>query len=446
LRKVVGFFKCFAVAAISAVLISACSGNEPSKPKNIIYLIGDGMGMSHLSAYRHYKNSGSDWLGVDGKAVPNTLFDKYFVGMASTHPHDDTLVTDSAAGATALAAGIKTYNGAISVDEEQNSLFTVLQQAKKLNKLTATVSTSQITHATPASFWSHNESRHNQNEIADQAFDHRIDGKFSTDLLFGGGTKYLIREDRNLVEEFKQAGWQYTDNLNDIHKVDGLPALGLFAEKGLPYAIDNPGLPNRLAHMSKKALQLLNANNPNGFFVMIEGSQIDWCSHGNDVACAMQEMSDFEATLQVAIDFAKEDGNTLVVVTADHGTGGLTLGVGKEYVWRPDALHKVRISADQFIKQLSSGADIEQLWQQHIDWPLTSEQLEQFVSFQAEQNAKAADKLFVDIINQASHTGWTTRGHTGSDVAVIAFGPSSEQFSGHQDNTDLAKKLFGLLQ
>lgn len=444
--------KLVSAAIASCLLLTSCSSettskpeSKASKPKNIIYMIGDGMGMAHLTAYRHYKNSTKEKIGLGDKAVPTTLFDDYFVGVASTLPEDDTLVTDSAASATALSSGVKTYNGAIALDNDKTPTFTLMEKAKQLGMLTGTVSTSQITHATPASFWAHNVSRKNENEIADAAFDDKMDGKFKTDLLLGGGKAFLIREDRDLTNEFQQAGWQYSDQLTELDKLTALPALGLFGDKGMTYAIDNPELPNRLQAMTDKALQLLDKNNSNGFVVMIEGSQIDWCSHANDIACAMAEMVDFEKTLSTVLDFAKKDGNTLVVLTADHSTGGLTVGANKKYLWLPDMVHQVNISAEVLAEKYLAGEEVEKTWNQYINYPLTTEQ-----ATELKEAVKSNDKWFVaskiaKITSDASYTGWTTTGHTGEDVGVIAFGPQSEQFRGFQDNTDLAKKLFNLL-
>ena len=438
------------VAALSCLALTSCASMTPkqveTKPKNIIYMIGDGMGMAHLTAYRHYKNSDSKHIGLGDKQVPKTLFDEHFVGVASTLPEDDTLVTDSAAGATALSSGEKTYNGAIALDNDKTPTFTVIERAKQLGMLTATVSTSQITHATPASFWAHNASRRNENEIADAAFDDRQNGQFKTDLLLGGGKKFLIRDDRDITKEFQQAGWQYTDQLTELDKLTQLPALGLFADKGLTYAIDQPELPNRLQVMTKKALQLLDQNNPNGFFVMIEGSQIDWCSHGNDIACAMEEMKDFEQTLATVLEFAKKDGNTLVVLTADHSTGGLTVGANKTYKWLPNLVHQVNISGQVLTEKLLAGEPVEATWNKYIEYPLTPEQVKALTELQQKKDGKALNTSIVNITSDASYTGWTTTGHTGEDVGVIAFGPNAEQFRGFQDNTDLAKKLFNLLK
>jgi len=439
-------------AILSLALVSGCSSTgtspapAPSQPKNIIYLIGDGMSMAHLSAYRYFKNSNAQHVGLGDKHVPVTLFDRYFVGKASTLPDDETLVTDSAAGATALSSGIKTYNGAIALDNDKTPTLTLLQQAKRLGKTTATISTSQVTHATPASFLVHNESRRNETQIADSIFDLRIEDEFVADLMLGGGTTFFIRDDRNLTQEFTQAGYQYIDSLEQLPELQQLPALGLFAPKGLPYAIDHNPLPNRLTAMTKTALPLLKQHNDNGFVVMIEGSQIDWCSHGNDIACTMGEMADFEHTLEAVIEFAKQDGETLVVLTADHGTGGLTLGANSQYKWLPNVIHQVHASAEKMVKQMDASKRVLPVWQEHVEFSLDEEQKNKM---QQLLDANDLDNLYstlVKCISDRSFTGWTTTGHTGDDVAVIAFGVGAEQFAGHQDNTDIAKKLFGLLE
>ena len=158
--------------------------------------------------------------------------------MAHTYPDDHTYVTDSAAGATALSSGHKSYNGAIAVDTHKKPLKTMLEIAKQQGMITALVATSQINHATPASFASHNESRRNYDEIADDYIDNKIAGKLPVDLMLGGGTKYYIREDRNLVEEFKQAGYQYSDDFATLKDIKQIPASGLFAPVGLDFALD----------------------------------------------------------------------------------------------------------------------------------------------------------------------------------------------------------------
>jgi alkaline phosphatase len=301
---------------IVTVFLVACNNVKP--PKNIILMIGDGMGISHTTAYRYYSDLPST-INVE-----TTIFDQILVGTARNYPDDSTYITDSAAGATALATGHKTYNGAIGINRNKDELETVLERAKKVGKKTALLSTSQINHATPASFAAHNISRQNYNEIADEYLDSHINGRPKVDLLLGGGTQYFIRDDRNLVNEFNEFGYQYVDDLSKIDEIKNLPALGLFASVGLAYEIDSKEK-NRLQKMTSKALELLRTSG-NGFFMMVEGSQIDWCSHQNDIACAMNEMDDFAKSVEIVkkfVDESRED--TLLIVTSDHSTGGLYL-------------------------------------------------------------------------------------------------------------------------
>ena len=324
-------------------------------PKNIIYMIGDGMGPAYTTAYRYFKDD------ANTKVVEPTIFDSMLVGMAHTYPDDDTIVTDSAAGATALSTGTKSYNGAIAVDTHKAHLETMLEMAKKQGKTTALVATSQINHATPASFAAHNESRRNYNEIADDYMDLKINDKPAVDLMLGGGTSYFIREDRNLVAEFKQAGYQYIDSLDALDSISSLPALGLFAEKGLPHALDEA--PMRLTAMTKQALKLVDNSSDAGFFMMIEGSQIDWCGHANDIACAMAEMDDFAESIKLAKAYVDNNPDTILVITADHSTGGLTLGAHGQYRWERDVVAKVTGSARVIAEKLSQAKDVKAVWQ-----------------------------------------------------------------------------------
>ena len=337
--------------SLLALLCSAGSVMAESAPKNIIYMIGDGMGPAYTTAYRYFKDD------PNTKVVDPTVFDTILRGMAHTYPDDHTYVTDSAAGATALSSGHKSYNGAIAVDTDKKPVKTMLEVAKERGMTTALVATSQINHATPASFASHNESRRNYDEIANDYIDNKIAGKLPVDLMLGGGTKYYVREDRNLVEEFKAAGYQYSDDFAAMNDLKQVPALGLFAEVGLPFALDEN--PTRLTQMTTKALDLLDGQNDKGFFVMIEGSQIDWCGHANDIACAMGEMDDFAKSIEQAKAYVDKNPDTLLVITADHSTGGLTLGAHGQYKWETDVVKGVKATAGTITKDLLESDDLK---------------------------------------------------------------------------------------
>ncbi len=364
-------------------------------PKNIIYMIGDGMGPAYTTAYRYYQDS------PETKQIEPTVFDSILVGMAHTYPDDDTYVTDSAAGATALSSGIKSYNGAVAVDTHKKPVKTMLEVAKEQGITTALVATSQINHATPASFAAHNESRRNYDQIADDYLDNKVNGKLPVDLLLGGGVRYFEREDRNLIEEFKMQG---------------------------------------------KALSLLSRSE-HGFFVMIEGSQIDWCGHANDIACAMAEMDDFAKSIALAKAYVDAHPDTLLVVTADHSTGGLTVGANGEYDWKTDVIKGVHQTAWPLAMSLAKGSDIKQVWSESVDWALSDVQFALLIDAKnSEEPAKALYQAVKSIINDQSLTGWTTKGHTAVDVQVFAYGKGSQAFVGSQNNTDIANKLIGYLQ
>ncbi|CCQ10631.1 Alkaline phosphatase [Pseudoalteromonas luteoviolacea B = ATCC 29581] len=401
-------------------------------PKNIIYMIGDGMGPAYTTAYRYYLDDPKT------KVVDPTVFDALLKGMAHTYPDDDTVVTDSAAGATALATGTKSYNGAIAVDSHKKPLTTMLELAKAHGKTTALVATSQINHATPASFAAHNESRRNYDEIANDYIDNKINGKLAVDLLLGGGTRYFIREDRNLVTEFKSAGYQYIQEFEKLDSLNGLPAIGLFADIAFPYAIDSNS--ERLGKMTEKSLKLLDKQNENGFFVMIEGSQIDWCGHSNDIACAMHEMVDFANAIKVAKQYVDANPDTLLVITADHSTGGLTLGANGEYKWLADKVKQVHASTDTITKALVSAKDLSTSWSNFVDFPLSEEQINTLESAK-KSSEQALNKAIKRILNDTTYSGWTTSGHTAVDVQIFAHGNGANEFIGSHNNTAIADKL-----
>lgn len=418
--------------SLLALLCSASSVMAESAPKNIIYMIGDGMGPAYTTAYRYFKDD------PNTKVVDPTVFDTILRGMAHTYPDDHTYVTDSAAGATALSSGRKSYNGAIAVDTDKKPVKTMLEIAKERGMTTALVATSQINHATPASFAAHNESRRNYDEIANDYIDNKIAGKLPVDLMLGGGTKYYVRDDRNLVEEFKSAGYQYSDDFAALNEIKQIPALGLFAEVGLPFALDEN--PTRLTQMTSKALDLLDGQNDKGFFVMIEGSQIDWCGHANDIACAMGEMDDFAKSIEQAKAYVDKNPDTLLVITADHSTGGLTLGAHGQYKWETEVVKGVKATAGTITDELQKTDDLKSVWQRYTNIEFTEEN-----SIKLEQAKKMGDKALLlavkDIINHASFTGWTTGGHTAIDVQVFAYGQRAKDFYGSQNNTEDRKSV-----
>ena len=464
------------IAGSLALTITACDtttyqvSQNKNNPMNIIMVVADGMGPVYPTAYRYWQDD------VNTDIVETTIFDQMYVGTSSTYPstHKPKLpsektapvstrnpyVTDSAASATALATGFKTYNGAIGVDIDKNPLETVLERAKSLGKKTGIAVTSQIVHATPASYIAKNESRRNYNAIADHYFDSKTNEQFKVDVMFGGGTKYFQREDRNLVTEFKNAGYQYIDSFQKLNSlVPKKPVLGLFAEVALPAKID-ASQPNQLKAMTQAAVKQLE--NDNGFFLLVEASQVDWGGHSNDVAYAMGEMADLAATMEYLNDYVKQHPDTLVVLTADHNTGGMSVATNGKYKWQPEFLDNLKMTPKSLAESLILGPKDQQYIESQLGFSLSESEFNYFSTIKLEQQAKAAELKLEDsknnkqlvtryynyikeIIDLRTNTGWTSSGHTGMDVPVYAVGNNANSFSGYQDNTDIANKIFGLL-
>lgn len=277
------------------------------KVKNIILLIGDGMGLSQVSASQFYNKKTSN-------------FERFpVIGLTKTSSASD-LITDSAAAATAFASGIKTYNGALGVNTDTLAVKTIVEEISKIGISTGIISTSSIVHATPAAFYTHTKNRSMYEDIATQLVSSDID------FFAGGGITYFNdRKDKiNLILELEKKGFSInTESLPKNTKPVFNKKQGyLLASNGMPKMLDGRG--EFLTNATKLAIESLSSNEE-GFFLMIEGAQIDWGGHDNDAEYLISELIDFDNTIGVALDFAKLNGETLVIVTADHETGGFTL-------------------------------------------------------------------------------------------------------------------------
>jgi len=411
--------------------------NGTRKVKNVILLIGDGMGFSYTTGLRYFNHASQK-----GFMTP-TIFDQYFVGSQSTYSLDrESNITDSAAAGTALATGYKTYNGALGLNMDKQAVPTVLEYAKFRGKSTGMVGTSQINHATLAAFAAHMESREHYDQIADDYFDERIDGKHKIDVMLGGGTSYFVRNDRNIVEEFVKNRFGYVSNIQELVTNKTEQLLGLFAPIELPKQIDRDSTIPSLSQMTKAALQRLKQN-PKGFFLLVEGSQIDWAGHDNDIVGAMSEVKDFEAAFKEAIQFASDREDTIVIATADHSTGGMSIDRNDNYKWNPSVIKSIPSTPFVIASRLHETKDMTTL-EYHMPFPLHEEDLKTIQST-LEMKIEDTRQALINIINHYSSTGWTTKGHTGEDVPVYAYGLNRHLFSGRMENSDIAKILFQIM-
>lgn len=420
-----------------AILLAVSCGTAPAPaperaadgPKNVIFLIGDGMGVPQVTLGRLVAHGPQGRLALDEMPV---------TGLVTTHSNDQW-VTDSAAAATSLASGAKTNNFSIGIDSNGKALELLLETARKKNKATGLVTTAKITHATPAGFAAHVTHRGQEAKIAEEMLG------CGADVLLGGGRKFFPDA---LLAKYKGAGYALATNAKELDAADGR-VLGLFAEDHVPYVLDRTDEPS-LAAMTRKALQTLSKD-PDGFFVMIEGARIDMACHASDAASSVKELLDFDEAVRVALDFAKQDGKTLVVVTADHGTGALA--ITEKAMVRREAFAKVKASAERIDALLKDGGDLKALLK---EWAGVGDATEEELADVAKTKPGYDRATFIgEIVSRRCGVTFIpmkyrltepnkTHGHDGAMVSVYAHGPGAEKFTGTMDNTDLPKRIKAL--
>lgn len=300
------------VLLIAGATVVSCSPSRmgasqtDNEVRNVILMIGDGMGLPHVNAA----------MTVAG--VPLNIQRAEVTGLQTSHSADN-YVTDSAAAGTALSTGKKTNNGMIGVDPHENRLKTILEIAEENCLATGLVATASITHATPAAFIAHQASRSSYEDIARDFL------RTDIDVFIGGGYDHFAKraDGLNLIDSLTAKGYEVITSAEALkNSVFPMKLAALLYPDQPPYRLQGRG--DMLYEATRKAIDILNRNRK-GFFLMIEGSQIDWAAHANEAETTIDETLDFDRAVGAAIDFAKADGNTLVVITADHETGGVTI-------------------------------------------------------------------------------------------------------------------------
>ena len=314
-------------------VITFNSYSQESESPNIILMIGDGMGLTQITSGMYSNNN-------------STALEKFkYVGLSKTHSYDN-LVTDSAAAGTAMSSGKKTQNKVLGLDHKGNPIKSILSICQDKGYSTALIATANILHATPAAFFANIDYRYNYKDIAVQMT------KSGVNFFVGGGEKYFnSREDkRNLINEMNEDGYEFVYNISDFEK-NKSNYLGFFTAKDEPYYFykgvnyssreydesdynkDEPleDFTGRVSYLARSTKATLNKLNDIGepFFIMIEGAQIDWGGHDNDQNYMVSQFLEFNDAIEVALEFAKKDKNTIVIVTADHETGGAAIVRGK---------------------------------------------------------------------------------------------------------------------
>ncbi|KAI5235167.1 alkaline phosphatase [Aureobasidium subglaciale] len=459
---------------------------RPNGKRNLVFMVSDGMGPASLALTRGFRQH------VNELSWDDTLtLDKHFIGNSRTRS-SNSLVTDSAAGATAFSCGHKSYNGAISVMPDHTPCGSVMEAAKRAGYTTGLVVTTRITDATPACFAAHVRTRAMEDQIADQLIGNGPLGR-NVDLILGGGRCHFLpnttvggcrADGKDLIEKADEHGWNYIASREDFDGLDlgssvKFPLLGLFAPTDIPFEIDrrhvNDQYPS-LEEMAKTALRALSdatKDSDQGFFLMIEGSRIDHAGHNNDPAAQVHEVLAYDRAMQAVIDFLEDDDTEgLMVATSDHETGGLATARRKvfshsvyiafadralelnvnypEYLWYPgvlaNATHSAEHTARLYFSHLSSpkhsGVDLRKYLTTLIDDNLgikdvTREEIDHLI-----EHAVLSPWTIADIISKRSQTGWSTHGHTAVDVNIYSSDRhASKKLHGNHENTEVGEFL-----
>lgn len=428
------------LAAVISVLATsspaiAAPAPRSERPDNVIVMIADGCGPASVALGRMV---GGQPLALDGILVGTCR-----TGSASSR------VTDSAAAATALASGVKTANGVIGRDTTGRELVTLLERARARGMATGLVAKSTITDATPGAFAAHVHSRSSEDSIAVQEIERGVD------VILGGGREWFLpqtrggarRDSLDVIALARSRGYAYAATRAELQAARRTPLLGLFAEDDMRFALDREGTEEpSLPEMAARALALLAGRKP-GFFLMIEGSRIDHAGHANDPAAHARELLEYDATVGAVLEFARRDGRTLVVCTADHETGGLGLGrrVGERsyYQLRVETLRPVTASTSRMADSIAAGAVPDSVVARYTGAPLSEE--ERSLLLPAVAAKKGIGAALGEILSRRALVGWTSGAHTAVDVGLYAFGPGSGRFRGALENTEVAHRLAELM-
>jgi len=439
------------LAALAIFFISTVTAfPKEAKFKNVIIMVADGMGVTHITISRWYK----------GKAL---AIDKMSLGAVRTY-NSESLITDSASAATAFACGFKTNNyflgilpkttsipGIAKINESMylRPIANVLEGAKLTGRSVGIVATANIQHATPAAFSSHWHDRKDYDEIAKQQV------YLSMDVVLGGGKKYLLPKgkggDRNngedLLEVIKSKGYKIVETKDAMRHIKTGRLWGVFANDDMAYELDRrvffPEQPT-LAEMTQKAIELLSKN-PKGFFLFVEGSKIDWASHANDPVGVISDVLAFDDAVKTALEFSKKNRNTLVLVFSDHGNGGMSIGnsttdstysrLSYEAVFNP--LKKARLTGEGVEIAISKNLSEENIRKTVGEYygvdDLTGDEIKSI----RDSKPKRMNNALGAIMSKRAKIGWTTHGHTGEDLFLYVYG--LKKSLSVMENTDIAR-------
>ncbi len=450
---------CILIASTTFSNAAAPAGTS-NEIKNVILLIPDGMSTTGTTLARWY--NGGKPLALDEMAS----------GLVRTYWAAGP-ITDSAPSATAYATGYKSTDKYISVAadsvtmpgytyknqyEARRPLATVLEGAKLSGKSTGLIATSEISHATPACFASHTASRTEEENIAEQILYHNID------VVLGGSTHYMTADNRkdgeDLISVAKENGYDFVTTPEQMKNSKSDKLWGSFADMDLAYDFDRNSLKEpSLAEMTSKAISLLSRNKK-GFFLMVEGSKVDWAAHGNDPVGVVSDVLAFDKAVKTALDFAKKDKHTVIISVTDHANGGITIGnsntngtyssIGLDAFMVP--LKKAKLTAEGVAIKIYEDrtADVKQVISNYYGINDLSDEESQAVDAALKADAEksvtrgqdsAIKAVLAGLMSKRANIGWTTSGHTGEEVTLYTYAPDGQRLAGVVENTQIAEYI-----
>jgi alkaline phosphatase len=432
--------------AIGFVLVIFSSLSLAAPAKNIILMIGDGMGPAHV---------GVAWLYATRELGRSLVMTEVMSNGQTAYMVNDTAdstVTESAAAAVQMSTGVKVLAKSIGIGPDGRILKTILEMAKERGKATGLVTTSGITDATPAGFIAHVEKRAEEEKIAEQLV------KSDVNILFGGRKVFFLTEaekgkrkdGRNLLKEARENGYLVVETSEEMKGADGKKILGLFNRDNMLFEIDRKGSTEpSLAEMTVKALDLLGKNE-NGFFLMVEAGRIDHAAHHHDIAAVISDLLAFDEAVNVAYDFQKSNADTLLVITADHETGGMMVlpyaRTGEEYEGiNLKAISRTKASYEKRSKELGkdpSPEKIKEVVKSYYGIELKDEEVR---TIQENALKKLDPRHFhydwdgsIGFVLRLDHRiGWATDSHSATPLFLWGIGPGSEKIKGWRHNTEL---------
>ena len=440
---------------VITILLSYSILSFAAQAKNVILMIGDGMGPAHIHITWLYatRHLGKDSVMIE---IMNKGQTAYMVNDTA-----DSTVTESAATAVQMATGVKVLARSIGIGPDGKVLKTIQEMAKEKGKATGLVTTAGITDATPAAFAAHVGRRSEEERIAEQLVNSNVD------ILFGGRKAFFLpeaeggkRKDvRNLIHEAKQNGYEFVSTGEEMKKAQGEKILGLFNQGNMLFEIDRSGSQEpSLAEMTSRALDVL-IRNKNGFFLMVEGGRIDHAAHMNDIGTLIWDGLAFDEAVRVAYEFQRANPDTLLIITADHETGGLAIlpysSTGREYEGiNLEAISKIKGSSERRNKEMGenpSPEKIREIMKKYYDIDLTEEQ----VKVIRENLPKQLDpkhfyygrnSAIAFVLRPYHRVGWATDSHSGTPLFLWGVGPGSERIKGWRHNTEvfsIMKEAYG---